>query len=262
LPVKEISGDERTPWERAWEESVRGPVAVVDCLEEIPCNPCEEACRRGAIVVGEDICAIPTYDPGACDGCGRCVAVCPGMAVFLLDRSGGEGRVRVTVPYEMKARMEGGREAWAVDGKGRTLGRGKIIKVRRMGKWDGTLLVTIEVPEEWALKVRGVRDRELMLEVPEELEAPRREEDFTLCRCEEISRAEVQAVLRERFYSLRSLRRFSRVGLGVCQGRFCQSLLQEQLMKATSRTTGEVGTFKVRPPVRPVKLGRLGGEDG
>jgi Fe-S-cluster-containing hydrogenase component 2 len=260
--VKKTSRDKKTPWEQAWDSALSGPVAVVDCLEEIPCNPCEKACRKGAIVVGDDICALPVYNPSDCDGCGRCVAVCPGMAVFLLDRSKGKGRARVTVPFEMKEPMEAGKVVWAVDEKGEPLGKVKIIKANRMGKDDKTILVTVDVPEEWALKVRGVKDRKLMVEAPQELEGMPREESFQLCRCEEVSHADLEAILQKGFHSLTALRRFSRVGLGVCQGRFCQSMLRESLIEGTSRTVGEVGTFKVRPPVRPVKLSRLGGEDG
>ena len=30
----------------------KGPVACIECVQEIPCNPCEEACPYGAISVG------------------------------------------------------------------------------------------------------------------------------------------------------------------------------------------------------------------
>ena len=33
----------------------RGPVAVVECYERIPCNPCATACRVHAIEIGGDL---------------------------------------------------------------------------------------------------------------------------------------------------------------------------------------------------------------
>ena len=29
----------------------QGPVAVIECFQQIPCNPCAEACPRGAITM-------------------------------------------------------------------------------------------------------------------------------------------------------------------------------------------------------------------
>jgi len=39
-------------------------------------------------------------------------------------------------------------------------------------------------------------------------------------------------------------------------------MLREEMSLATNMEPEDVGTFKVRPPVRPVKLDRLGGSDG
>lgn len=247
-------------WSLSWERAASGPVAVVDCREEIPCDPCEEACARGAIMVGEEICAPPRFDPRRCDGCGRCVALCPGMAIFLLDRSGGDGRARVTVPYEMGGDIGAGREMWAVDGDGNPLGRCEVVGVRRVGGRTGTSLVTVEVEEGRALKVRGVRDRLIPWEArPAPDEEPRGGECL-LCRCEEVSGSRVREEA-SWLASLRSLRRLTRAGLGYCQGRFCQDLVREELSRARGFDEGAAGTFRSRPPVRPVKLGKLGGED-
>jgi Fe-S-cluster-containing hydrogenase component 2 len=261
LPVGEGSSEMPIQFRKAWDAAMKGPVALVDCSERIPCNPCEEACRRGAIVVGENICDPPRYQPGKCDGCGRCVALCPGMAVSLLDRSGGDGKARVTVPYEMREDLAAGEEAWARDKEGNTLGKGKIVKVLGRGEAGRTKLVTIEVPEHCALKVKGVSGRKLMIEDPEEVEGSRREEDYPFCRCEEINASAVREMIDKGFRSLSALRRYSRVGLGFCQGRYCESMLRDELLAVNRREPGEADICRVRPPVRPVRLGRLGGED-
>ncbi len=245
----------------AWEKSREGPVAVVDCREEIPCNPCEEACRRGCIEVGEDICAPPRYDPSACNGCGRCAVICPGMAVVILDRSVGGGTARITVPYEMRDEPAPGMKARALDREGKTLGEGKIIKVGGGNKVGATRLVTVELPEAWALKVRGVSIRKNTLEEPEQVEEAVQEGEVPFCRCEEITRGRVWEIAGMGFRSFTALRRFSRVGLGSCQGRFCQSMLREEFLSRTGMDPEKVGAFRVRPPVRPVKLSRLGGEN-
>jgi len=248
--------------EEAWERAKEAPVALIDCREEIPCNPCEDACAKGAITVGPNICAPPMFDPGKCNGCGKCALLCPGMAIILLDRSGGVGAVRVSVPYEMRETLTAGEEAWAVDNEGKALGRGKIIKVSGKDEVGGTRLVTLEVPQDWALKVKGVSGRKLLIEVPEEVEEAPRQQDFLLCRCEEVRVSSVREAVGLRFRSLGALRRYSRVGLGICQGRFCQSMLRDKLVGESMMEHAAAGIFKVRPPVRPVSLSRLGGENG
>ena len=61
----------------------RGPVAISECVQQIPCNPCEAACRFGAITVGEEITGLPRLDEEKCTGCGVCVKTCPVQALEM-----------------------------------------------------------------------------------------------------------------------------------------------------------------------------------
>jgi Fe-S-cluster-containing hydrogenase component 2 len=63
----------------------RGPIVVIECVQDIPCNPCEGACPSGAIKVGNPITNLPVFDVEKCDGCGTCIPICPGQAIFRVD---------------------------------------------------------------------------------------------------------------------------------------------------------------------------------
>ena len=63
----------------------KGPVAILECFQKIPCAPCVKACPQGAITIGEDINEIPTFNADKCIGCGQCIVNCPGQAIFVVD---------------------------------------------------------------------------------------------------------------------------------------------------------------------------------
>jgi len=130
-------------------------VAVIDCPQEIPCNPCEAACPRGAIKVGRPITRLPVLDEEACTGCGLCVTACPGLAIFLVDGRGGQGRV--SFPYEYLPLPEQGQRVTAVDADGQPVCQAEVVAVRLTGKADRTPVVTVRVPVEQVKRVRGLR---------------------------------------------------------------------------------------------------------
>ncbi len=78
-------------------------MAVIECTEHIPCNPCEASCRVEAISVGGDITNLPHLDEDKCIGCQSCVPICPGQAIFIVDESLPDERAAVTLPHEFLA---------------------------------------------------------------------------------------------------------------------------------------------------------------
>ena len=86
----------------------RGAVAVIECFQEIPCNPCADACPRGAITMPENISQRPDFDPDKCNGCGICVGKCPGLTIFVVDYSYGDETALLKIPYEVRPLPQAG----------------------------------------------------------------------------------------------------------------------------------------------------------
>ena len=129
----------------------KGPVAILECPEMIPCNICVSACPAGAIRM-DRIIDLPRVDWDKCVGCGTCVALCPGLAAFVVDLSKPD-RDYVTLPHEFLPRPREGDEVTLLGRDGRKLGKGRVVRVREVNK---TLVVTVEVPKGLGMEVRGV----------------------------------------------------------------------------------------------------------
>jgi Fe-S-cluster-containing hydrogenase component 2 len=135
----------------------RGPVAVIECTEHIPCNPCEASCRVDAISVGGDITNLPHLDEDKCIGCQSCVPICPGQAIFMVDESLPDDRAAVTLPHEFLPLPVKGEVVVALDRSGAPLGEAPVTAVRRTERMDHTAVVTIEVPRAWSMKARAIQ---------------------------------------------------------------------------------------------------------
>ena len=139
------------------ERKRKGPVAVAECVEEIPCNPCESSCRLGAIDIGEEITNCPKINPEKCVGCGVCVAHCSGMAIFVMDKSYSDITGTVAFPYEYQKVPAVGESVKATDRAGKVVCDGLVKKVVMPKSYDRTYVVTIEVPIDMVEIVRGIQ---------------------------------------------------------------------------------------------------------
>jgi Fe-S-cluster-containing hydrogenase component 2 len=140
------------------EERMRkGRVAVIECVQEIPCNPCESACKAGAITVGEEITSLPALDGARCTGCGQCIPSCPGLAIFIVDKSRDDGKAVIEFPYECLPLPNEGDAVTAVNRGGEDVCPAKVLSVREKASYDGTRVISLLIPMECADEARGMK---------------------------------------------------------------------------------------------------------
>lgn len=134
---------------------------VMECTQNIPCNPCQDACPKHCIRIGENITSLPVVDPDVdCIGCGMCVASCSGQAIFLVDETYEPGFATVTLPYEFLPLPEKGENGYGMSRSGEKICDAEVVSVRTSKAFDHTNLLTIKVPEDMAMKARFYRKAE------------------------------------------------------------------------------------------------------
>ncbi|MDX9872612.1 MAG: 4Fe-4S binding protein [Clostridia bacterium] len=138
------------------ERMEKGPVAFIECVQNIPCNPCEDACPFGAITVGRPITNLPVIDEEKCTGCGLCIAACPGLAIFRIHKNYTRDTALVDFPHEYHPLPAAGTVVPVADRTGQKLGQGKIIKVKKPAAYNQTAVITVEVPQALCHEVRAI----------------------------------------------------------------------------------------------------------
>ena len=133
---------------------------VIECTQNIPCNPCQDACKMGCIKIGENITSLPVVDTEhKCVGCGMCVASCSGQAIFLVDEEVEPGYGEVTMPYEFLPLPEVGDKGVGLGRDGSEVCEAVVTNVRTSNAFDHTNLLTVKVPGEYVMKVRFFKNK-------------------------------------------------------------------------------------------------------
>ena len=129
---------------------------VIECTQNIPCNPCQDACPVGCIKVGSNITSLPALNPETqCIGCGMCVASCPGQAIFLLREV--DDQAEITLPYEFLPLPQKGDKGMALSRGGQPLCPAEVVEVKAAKAMDHTNLITMRVPKEFAETARFIQ---------------------------------------------------------------------------------------------------------
>ena len=79
-------------------------------------------------------------------------------------------------------------------------------------------------------------------------------DETLVCRCECVTAGDIRKAVAEGFRDVNEVKRFTRCGMGQCQGRMCGPALAEITAAAQSKEPDAVGCLQVRQPFRPVSL--------
>lgn len=78
-----------------------------------------------------------------------------------------------------------------------------------------------------------------------------------VCRCEEVTAAEVEKAVDIGALGPAQLKSYTRCGMGPCQGRMCGLTVTELMAAKRGISPAEIGYFRLRAPVKPITLAEL-----
>ncbi|MFX1410221.1 MAG: FAD-dependent oxidoreductase [Promethearchaeota archaeon] len=235
----------------------KGIFPVFYCNQEIPCNPCTTVCPQEQIETVEDlITQLPFFKAEKeCLGCGKCVAVCPGLAVILIDYRKNKEYPSVTFPFELTyKKIEKGQKVVVVSNE-RELGEFKIHRSRILPEFPKTQLITIKLPSDIAKQAVAIKLHKSVYSEPIELyQTSFTEDDVIVCRCERVSVGEIRKWIREGVRDFNELKALTKVGMGACGGKTCSPLI-EQIFREENISPAEMIPGTKRPLFIEVPMG-------
>ena len=227
-----------------------GPVAVIECYQSIPCNPCATACPQSAILPFEDINDKPKIDSDKCTGCILCMTKCPGLAIITVDATYSDTKALISMPFEFLPVPEVGQTVQALDRAGQFVSDAEVVRV--LTAKNKVTVVAIAVDKHLIKIVRNIAN------------PPPPEGSGIICRCNDLTVEDIRNYIAQGYTSVDELKRVTRLGMGQCQGRTCIPIVMGELSRALGVPIADLEPANFRPSVKSIKLGELAayGEKG
>lgn len=227
---------------------------VMHCRQEIPCDPCSSVCPNNLIRIDPgDIRHLPDYcteDGKNCIACERCVAVCPGLAITLVDFRKDKENPMVSIPMEFSEKyLAAGTIVAVTDVDGYILGHFPVVRTRTVKPYRHSLIVRIQMPADIATQAAGIQLK-AGWEAPVGMEDRFIEEtpqENIVCRCEHISAETIRELIRNGVRDINQIKAATKATMGACGGKTCLSLIKK-IFSEEGISMDEV----TDPPHRPV----------
>ena len=245
-------------------EAEEGVVPVFHCTQEIPCNPCTAVCPQGLIQIDEtDIRELPAFIgeqvAKTCIGCEKCVTICPGLAITLVDYRKEPEHALVTIAYEfLRESIQVGDIVTVLDAEGQALGNVEVVGVRAIKAFDRTIAVKVKAPKDYAKRIAGIQIQEQWVSQPMDQYVERMTDDTIVCRCERVTAGEIRALIRQGYRDINEIKAVARAGMGACGGKTCTALIH-RLFRDEGIPDAKVVDQTARPLFMEVPLGAFAG---
>jgi sarcosine oxidase subunit alpha len=254
------------------DEKVGEVMPILHCNQEIPCNPCTSICPQGNIYIDpNDIRQVPQYiaerTGKACTGCNKCVAICPGLAITLVDsreramRAAGcnADEVVVSIPFEFgREALKKGDLVTVLDTGGAVLGDVPVVRTQMGKATDRTMIVQVRAPRDYARRIAGILVQEPDVSAPMEGYTERLQDDTIVCRCERVTLREIKEAIQSGSRDVNEIKALTRAGMGACGGKTCQALIM-RAFRELGISLEEVTPHVQRPLFVEVPLGVFAG---
>jgi sarcosine oxidase subunit alpha len=241
-----------------------GIFPVIHCKQQIPCNPCSTVCEEESIKMqGDPIKGRPIFD-GKCKGCMKCLAICPGLAITLVDYRKDKDNPVVFLPYEISnIQVKKGDEVNIVDVDGNPLGKYKVLGAKATKDSNKTQIVRVKIPKEFAKKAVAftIQKKEVTQQLFEKIPLDHIQDEEIVCLCERVTAGQIRDLVKKGITDMNQIKAISRSGMGPCGQKTCGNLMG-QIFFAEKTARQDITNNVRRPLYVEVPLGKFanGGE--
>ncbi|MFH1293886.1 MAG: FAD-dependent oxidoreductase, partial [Pseudomonadota bacterium] len=277
LEIARVLGKEDKPVPKEWYEkadllkSPPGPITtppddsspetgitpVIHCHQQIPCNPCVSVCKQQVIhIPGDSLLEKPEIANNECIGCNKCLFVCPGLAISLIDYREDPDNPVVSLAYEVyNYEYKEGDSVILADYEGNLLGEAIVIDAVISKKSRKTQIIKVRVPNDIAKRVAGFRIQKEEDVIPtHKVLVDRVPDDAIVCFCERVTAGEIRKLIGLGVRDLNQMKAITRAGMGACGSKTCENLIL-LMFKEEGAPLEEVTLNTMRPVFVEAPLG-------
>ena len=189
-------------------------------------------------------------------GCNKCLFVCPGLAISLVDYREDQENPTVSLAYEVyNYEYKKGDTVPLTDYEGKPLQGAIVIDTAMRKASRKTQIIKVRVPKDIAKQVAGFRIQKDEVTLPKnEIKLDKISDDAIVCRCERIPAGEIRKLIRLGIRDLNQIKAITRAGMGACGGKTCENLIL-QMFKEEEVHLEEVTLNTMRPVFVETPLG-------